>query len=96
MSRRSPEEPYQIAWEKRARRVMELLPEKVVAAVVEFVYGALAENPQRVGHALHSDYRGLYSARRGQYRVIYEIDDERRVVTIDSIAHRSDAYRPRS
>jgi mRNA-degrading endonuclease RelE of RelBE toxin-antitoxin system len=36
---------------------------------------------------------GRHSARRGQFRVIYQIFDERVVVRVIHIAHRSDAYR---
>ena len=38
---------------------------------------------------------GLRSARRGDYRVIYRIDDQRHLVTVLAIEHRSDIYRPR-
>ncbi|HEY2507582.1 MAG TPA: type II toxin-antitoxin system RelE/ParE family toxin [Streptosporangiaceae bacterium] len=37
----------------------------------------------------------LHSARRGDYRVIYRIDDARREVTVIAVEHRSDVYRPR-
>jgi mRNA interferase RelE/StbE len=37
----------------------------------------------------------LFSARRGGYRVIYEIDDERKVVIVHRVQHRRVAYRPR-
>jgi mRNA interferase RelE/StbE len=37
----------------------------------------------------------LYSARRGEYRVIYRIVDEILVIEIVSIVHRRDAYRSR-
>jgi mRNA-degrading endonuclease RelE of RelBE toxin-antitoxin system len=62
---------------------------------VEFIYGSLAENPHRVGKSLKLNLKGLYSARRGDYRVIYRIDEHLRTVTVLAIEHRSDAYRPR-
>ena len=62
----------------------------MAAAVVEFVYGALAENPQRVGKALRFELEGLHSARRGDFRIIYRIGDQ---VTILAIEHRADVYR---
>ncbi|WP_199520830.1 type II toxin-antitoxin system RelE family toxin [Jiangella anatolica] len=34
-----------------------------------------------------------HSARRGTYRVIYRIDDERHRVTVVAVVHRADAYR---
>jgi mRNA interferase RelE/StbE len=37
----------------------------------------------------------MHSARRGDYRVIYRIDDHRRQVDAVAIEHRSDIYRPR-
>jgi mRNA-degrading endonuclease RelE of RelBE toxin-antitoxin system len=60
---------------------------------VEFVYGALAEEPRRMGKPLRFELAGRWSARRGAYRVIYRIDDQARVVTIEIVAHRSDVYR---
>jgi mRNA interferase RelE/StbE len=42
-----------------------------------------------------SGWRGLHSARRGDYRVIYRIDDQRRRIDVVAIEHRSDIYRPR-
>jgi mRNA-degrading endonuclease RelE of RelBE toxin-antitoxin system len=71
------------------------LPEKVATAVVEFVYGALAENRARVGHQLRFELEGKHSANRGDYRIVYEIADKARVVTILAVDHRSKIYRPR-
>jgi mRNA-degrading endonuclease RelE of RelBE toxin-antitoxin system len=71
------------------------LPEKAASAVVEFVYGALSDNPRRVGHELRFELEGTHSANRGDYRIIYQIDDKVRAVTILAIDHRSKIYRPR-
>ena len=48
-----------------------------------------------VGKPLKLGLEGLHSARRGDYRVIYRIDDDHRRVDIVAIEHRSDIYRPR-
>jgi len=77
------------------RRALARLPEKVAAAAVEFLYGSLAANPHRVGKPLKLGLEGLHSARRGDYRVIYRIDDQHRRVDVVAIEHRSDIYRPR-
>ena len=84
---------YDIDWAPTAIRALSRLPEKVATAVIELVYGALADNPRRVGHALRFELDGLHSANRGDYRVIHQIDDDLAVVTIIAIDHRSDAYR---
>ncbi|WP_408665024.1 type II toxin-antitoxin system RelE family toxin [Jatrophihabitans sp.] len=36
-----------------------------------------------------------HSARRGTYRVIYRIDDQKLTVTVVAVVHRNDAYRAR-
>lgn len=85
--------PYEISWTPTAQRNLRKVPTKVGHAVIEFVYGPLAENPQRVGKALRLDLAGLHSARRGDFRVIYRIDSTSSRIEIMAIEHRSDAYR---
>jgi mRNA interferase RelE/StbE len=68
---------------------------RVTAAIVGFCFGRLVTDPQRVGHALRRELTGWYSARVGAYRIVYWIDEERRVVTVDRVDHRVDVYRRR-
>jgi mRNA interferase RelE/StbE len=89
------EDSFAIAWTTASRRALTRLPEKVATAVLEFLYGSLASSPYRVGKPLKLGLEGLHSARRGDYRVIYRIDDRQRQVTVVAIEHRSDVYRPR-
>lgn len=86
---------FTVAWTAASRRALTRLPQKAATAVVEFLYGSLASNPYRVGKPLKLGLEGLYSARRGDYRVVYRIDDHRHQVTVVAIEHRSDIYRPR-
>jgi len=65
----------------------------VASAVVEFMTGALIENPQRVGKPLRGQLAGIHSARRGTYRVLYRIADEAHEVVVLRVEHRRDAYR---
>lgn len=78
-----------------AERQLARLPERIAAAVVEFMLGPLSDNPRQVGHPLQRELAGLWSARRGAYRVIYEIDDDEKFIDVLRIEHRSDVYRPR-
>jgi mRNA interferase RelE/StbE len=86
---------FAVAWTATSRRTVARLPEKVAAAAVEFMYGSLAESPRRVGKPLKLSLAGLHGARRGDYRVIYLVDDQLRTVTIMAIEHRADVYRRR-
>ncbi len=85
---------YQIELTKAAKNALtDLLPEAVAVACWEFIRGPLAESPYRVGKPLRDQLEGRYSARRGEFRVIYQIFDNRIVVRVIHIAHRCDVYR---
>lgn len=88
------DDPYELVVARPAAgAIAETLPEPVAFAVIEFIAGPLLENPHRVGRELRGQLAGIWSARRGDYRVVYEIDDEQREVTVLRVAHRSDIYR---
>ena len=85
----------EVSWTPTATKSLSHLPEKVGTAVIEFVYGALALEPARIGKPLRFDLQGLHVARRGNYRIIYEIREDRGDVLIHVIEHRADVYRRR-
>lgn len=75
--------------------IQDKLPEGIATAVIEFITGTLLANPHRVGKALNHELKGIHSARRGAFRVLYEIDDKIGLVTVLRVEHRADVYRPR-
>jgi mRNA interferase RelE/StbE len=84
---------YTVLLSSAAKRAIERdLPEAVALAVVDLLYGPLAEDPHRVGKPLRLRLEGYWSARRGQYRVIYSIHDDEVLVRVVRISHRADAY----
>ena len=89
------DQPYEIVLTPPARRaITDDLPEAVAAAVIDFVTTALLDHPHRVGKPLRNDLDGIWSARRGTYRVLYRIREDPREVVVLRIDHRRDAYRP--
>ena len=85
---------YRVVYSSRARRALaEVLPESVAAACIEFIGGDLAAAPTRVGKPLRAPLEGLHSARRGAFRVLYKIDEERVTVLVVTVDHRRDVYR---
>lgn len=88
-------DPYELRVTGPAQRQLEQLTEGTAAAIVEFMLRALIDNPHRVGGRLQRELAGLHSARRGAYRVIYEIDDDQHTVIVLRIDHRSRVYRAR-
>jgi mRNA-degrading endonuclease RelE of RelBE toxin-antitoxin system len=87
--------PYELRVTGPANRQLNKLPEGTAAAVVEFMLGALVDNPHRVGGPLQRELAGLRSARRGAYRIIYEINETNQLVIVYRIEHRSTVYRTR-
>lgn len=73
--------------------------EKAIARLPEDTYqrmnaalDALADDPRPSGHEKLSGREG-YRIRVGDYRAIYQIDDEERRVDVVRVAHRRDVYR---
>ncbi|MFV2020574.1 type II toxin-antitoxin system RelE family toxin [Micromonospora sp. LOL_023] len=89
-----PPSSYTVMFSRQARRNLhEDLPLAVAIAATETIAGAIAVNPYRAGKPLDEPFDGFHSARRGTYRIIYRINEAKRVVEIQSIRHRRDAYR---
>lgn len=86
---------YTVQLSGSAIRDLDHVPPKVAPAIIEFVYGPLVDNPRRVGKPLRDDFEGQWSARRGDYRILYVIDDQTHEVIVTRIGHRAHIYRAR-
>lgn len=87
--------PYELVVTPPARCALTRgLPEPIAAAAIEFLTGSLVAAPHRVGKPLRFELAGIWSARRGTYRVLYRINDDTREVIVLRVEHRKDAYRP--
>jgi mRNA-degrading endonuclease RelE of RelBE toxin-antitoxin system len=76
------------------RAVADQLPEAVASAVIDFLTTSLIKEPARMGKPLRGDLAGIWSARRGTYRILYRILEDPREIVVLRIEHRRDAYRP--
>ena len=90
-----PERPsWQLEVSARARRDLDRLPPRIASAIVEFATRTLPENPERLSKPLTGELEGLRSARRGDYRVIFELRSEERIILLVRVGHRAHIYRP--
>jgi mRNA-degrading endonuclease RelE of RelBE toxin-antitoxin system len=71
-----------------ARTLAEVLPERIALAAYTFITGPLVENLRRDGKPLAPPLAPAWSARRGDYRVLYLIDDEAREVRVTAVRRR--------
>lgn len=83
---------YEIRWKSSAERDLRNIEPQQVLRIINAVE-SLADNP------FPSQYRKLrgseidYRIRVGDYRVIYQVDTKKKVVTIYHVRHRREAYR---
>ena len=82
---------YQVSILRRAQKSLADLPGKDYQRVRNSIRN-LGEEPRPSGCSKLSGRSG-WRIRIGNYRVIYEIDDQERVVTVLDVGHRRDIYR---
>ncbi len=82
---------YRVLILRRAQKEVGALPEATFEKVVASIRD-LGEDPRPPGCRKLTGREG-FRVRVGDYRVIYEIDDAGRYVTVLHVGHRKDVYR---
>ena len=75
-----------------AIRAIDRLPTRIAVAVIEFVTTTLPTNPERMSKPLRNELEGLRSAQRGDYRVLFSLDEGAGTLLVIRVAHRADVY----
>jgi mRNA-degrading endonuclease RelE of RelBE toxin-antitoxin system len=88
-------EPYGLRITPEGLRHFNGLLTKIRDAALAALHGPIRESPHKLGKALVGELSGLFSARRGDYRIIYSIEDTAKIVIVHRIQHRGSVYRPR-
>ena len=85
---------YRVEFTKSSRKEFERLPGKLRLKTAEALH-LLSQNPysELLKIKKLKGAEGLYRIRLGDYRVVYEIRDERLVVIVIKIGHRREVYR---
>ncbi|MEY4393112.1 MAG: hypothetical protein RL595_361 [Planctomycetota bacterium] len=85
---------FRVVFVKSAKKEFEKLPAKIQAKTVDALK-LLAENPYsellKVKKLKGAD--ALYRIRLSDYRVVYEIHNDRLIILVIAIGHRGDVYR---
>ncbi len=82
---------YRVDLRRKAQGSLDKLPEGDFDAVLSAVQD-LANSPRPKG-VEKIKAAGLWRVRQGDYRVVYDIDDKQKVVTVVRIGHRREVYR---
>jgi mRNA interferase RelE/StbE len=86
---------YEVRITPEGLRHLNELPTKVRDAALAALHGPIAQDPHRLGKPLVGELAGLFSARRGDYRIIYSLNEAAKLVIVHRVQHRRSAYRPR-
>jgi len=82
---------YRVELRRRSQRALDRLPKYDFEAVVQAIE-ELARTPRPRGVEKIKD-SDLWRVRQGDYRVVYAINDDQRLVTVVRIGHRREIYR---
>ena len=82
---------YKIFIERSAQKALSKVPVRDQNRMIESIQN-LSDNP-RPSNAKKLTARSGWRIRIGNYRVIFEIEDDRLIITVISIGHRKDIYK---
>lgn len=83
---------YSINFKPSVEKDLRRLPKALVARVMKRIEGLASEPFPRRAVRLSATER-LYRIRVGDYRIVYEVDVQARLVTVHYIRHRREVYR---
>ncbi len=82
---------YKILITKTAQKQLDNFPHQIADPLIKFIL-ILAQNPRPAGY-IKLKGRDAYRIRRGNYRIIYEIKDNKLTVIVIAVGHRKSIYR---
>ena len=82
---------YSIEVEKRCLKELKNLDKPVVRRAFELIEQVIAHDPYS-GKELKGKYKGLFSYRFSDYRIVYEIKKTQLIVVVLRIRHRKHVY----
>lgn len=84
-----------IEYSDQARRQVRKLSSRWAKVILDYMDYRIAasDDPRQFGKGLVGDLSGYWRYRVGDYRIVCELIDDRLVVLVVEIGHRSDVYR---
>ena len=86
-------EGYRLTIKPSAAKELQAITDKVTLSRLIERIKSLSAQPRPSGSEKLAGRSSHYRVRQGNYRVIYSVDDQSRVVDIVKVGHRRDVYR---
>jgi mRNA interferase RelE/StbE len=83
---------HNVLLERKAEKDLDRLPPNIRSRIV-FALRSLADNPRPRGCRKLVGGINDWRIRVGEHRILYEIDDNNRLVRVNRVRHRRDVYR---
>lgn len=86
---------YSVEIQNSAQRALDKLAATTRERIIDWIEKNLVgcENPRLKGKALTGNLRGKWRYRVGDYRIVAEIHDDKVLILVVEVAHRSKVYR---
>ncbi|HUT54187.1 MAG TPA: type II toxin-antitoxin system RelE/ParE family toxin [bacterium] len=84
--------PYRITIERDAAKAMEKIPLRDRERIGRKIDG-LADDPRPPGVEKLQGFDDVYRIRSGQYRIVYQVEDDVLLVLVVRVGHRKEVYR---
>ncbi|MCK4665030.1 MAG: type II toxin-antitoxin system RelE/ParE family toxin [Bacteroidales bacterium] len=82
---------YKVLVEKKVKKILKKLPKSDYTKVKKSIL-SLGQEPRPAGYIKLKDREG-YRIRQGNYRIVYDIEDDIKVVAIINVGHRKVIYK---
>ena len=85
---------YSVVYTKQAEKVLRKLDKQTQALIYGWIGKNLVgcENPRQHGKGLTANRSGQWRYRVGDYRILAEIQDDKIIILVLNIGHRSEIY----
>lgn len=84
---------YSLSFKKSVAKDLRNIPNKDVQRILTCIE-SLRDNPRADG-CIKLSGQERYRIRQGNYRIIYEVQDSKLIITVVKVAHRNDVYKSR-
>ena len=83
---------YKIHWKESAERELRSIDRQQIPRIIETV-STLSNDPYPTQHRKLFGSESSYRIRIGDYRVIYQVNTQQKIIFIYHVRHRKDVYR---
>jgi len=83
---------YTLILSKKADKILHSFSDNIANPIYETI-SDLANNPRPMGYIKLHGMENTFRVRSGNYRIVYEIIDDKLIIHIINIGHRKDIYK---